>query len=264
MVIGAGVAGLKYAEIAAKRGHRVEVYEKTGLVGGQVLLAEKIPYRVEMGEVYRYMRIQLQELGVPIHYNCCVDEKMVENINPDVVIVATGSTPIVPEFEGIKTTKLAVMDVREAMKDISKIGSSVLVYDDIGFWQGGGVADYCTALGVKVTVVTTGADIATDIESGQAYLLRKRLHKYGAKFVYNHVILEFSENTIVLENTYNHKRMVLKGIDTVLVAGQCKSNNALYKALKRKRSHVYAVGDCVAPRAIEQAIFEAENLARTI
>jgi 2,4-dienoyl-CoA reductase-like NADH-dependent reductase (Old Yellow Enzyme family)/thioredoxin reductase len=264
MVIGAGVAGLKYAEIAAKRGHHVEVYEKTGLAGGQVLLAEKIPYRVELGEVYRYMRIQLQELGVPIHYNCRVDEKTIESVNPDVVVVATGSIPIVPDFEGIKTTKLTVMDVREAMRDVSRIGNSVLVYDDIGFWQGGGVADYCTALGVKVTIVTPGADIATDIESGQAYLLRKRLHKSGAKFVYNHAITGFGENDIALENTYNHKKLVLKGIDTVLIAGQCKSDNALYKALKGKRPHVYAVGDCVAPRAIEQAIFEAETMARTI
>ena len=264
MVIGAGVAGLKYAEIAAKRGHSVEVYEKTNTVGGQVLLAEKIPYRIETSEVYRYLKIQLQEAGVPIHYNYAVDVATVERINPDVVVVATGSTPIIPDYEGLKTTKIAVLDVREAMRDICKIGSHVLVYDDIGFWQGAGVADYCTAVGVKVTIATPGADVAGDIESGQAYLLRKRLHKYGVQFLCNHTLTGFGEDSVVFENAYNHKRKILKGIDTVLIAGQCKSDNEIYKALKGKRPHVYAVGDCVAPRAIEQAIFEAENLARTI
>lgn len=264
MVIGAGVAGLKYAEIAAKRGHNVEVYEKTNSVGGQVLLAEKIPYRIEMGEVYRYMKIQLQEMGVPIYYGCEVDVNKVDSVNPDVVVVATGSTPVIPRYEGLETTKLAVMDIREAMKDTSKVGCNVLLYDDIGFWQGAGVADYCTALGAKMTIVTPGSDIATDIESGQAYLLKKRLHKYGVKFVYNHAILAFGEDSVIFENTYNHKKKVINGIDTVLIAGQCKSDNEIFRALKGRRSHVYAVGDCVAPRAIEQAIFEAEIMARTI
>lgn len=264
MVIGAGVAGLKYAEVAAKRGHNVVIYEKTDSVGGQVLLAEKIPYRVELGEIYRYLKIQLQKMGVPIHYKCEVDVNMVEKINPDVVVVATGSTPIIPEYDGLSTTNLNVMDVREAMRNISKIGYSVLVYDDIGFWQGGGVADYCTTLGVKVTIVTPSADIASDIESGQAYLLKKRLHKYGAKFIYNHAIIGFGQDSVILENTYNHKKKIVKGIDTVLIAGQSKSDNEIYRVLKGKRDHVYAVGDCVAPRAIEQAIFEAEIMARTI
>ncbi len=264
MVVGAGVAGLKYAEIAAKRGHEVEVYEKSDMVGGQVLLAEKIPYRVEMGEVYRYMKIQLQELGVPIHYNCEADAKTVEDFNPDVLVVATGSTPLMPEFAGLDETGISVMDIREAMRNPAALGGHVMVYDDIGFWQGAGVADYCTALGVKVTVVTPSSDVAGDIESGQAYLLRKRLHKYGAKFLYNHAITAFTGDGVVLENVYSHRKKTLRGVDTVLIAGQCKSDNELYKAFKGKRPHVYAVGDCAAPRAVEQAIFEAENMARMI
>ncbi|MEA5004080.1 MAG: FAD-dependent oxidoreductase [Christensenella sp.] len=264
MVVGAGVAGLKVAEIAAKRGHNVQVYEKDGVAGGQVRLAEKLPYRNELEEVYRYLRIQLQELGVAVHYDTEVDEALVEQLSPEVLVVATGSTPLMPEFEGLETAKMAVMDVHEALRNVEKIGNNVLVYDDIGFWQGGGVADYCQALGAQVTVVTPSASVGVDIESGQLYLLNKRLYENGADIIANHAILRFEGADVVLENVYNHEEMRLAGMDTVLIAGQSRSENALYKAFKGKRPEVYSAGDCVAPRAIEQAILEAEVLARRI
>ena len=64
MVIGGGVAGMKFAEIAAKRGHQVTLYEKSNRLGGQINLAERLPYRDEIGEVTRYIKIQLQKLNV--------------------------------------------------------------------------------------------------------------------------------------------------------------------------------------------------------
>ena len=56
----------------------------------------------------------------------------------------------------------------------------------------------------------------------------------------------------------------LEGFDTVIIAGQSRSENQLYKRFRGLRPHVYSVGDCVAPRGVEQAIFEAEVLARKI
>ncbi len=264
MVAGAGVAGLKVAEIAARRGHDVEVYEKDSVAGGQVRLAEKLPYRNELEEVYRYLRIQLQELGVSVHYNTEVDEALVEKTDPDVLVVATGSVPLIPEFKGLETATMTVTDVREALRDVEKIGNHVLVYDDIGFWQGGGVADYCMALNAEVTIVTPSASVGTDIESGQVYLLNKRLYENGANIIANHAIIGFEGGDVILENVYNHKEMRLSGLDTVLIAGQSRSINGLYKAFKGRRAEVYSAGDCTAPRAIEQAILEAEVLARRI
>lgn len=264
MVVGAGVAGLKYAEIAAKRGHHVEVYEKSNKVGGQVLLAEKIPYRSETEEVYRYLRIQLQGLGVPIHFNTEVNADIVEEINPQVLVIATGSSPLIPDYEGLDNTSIEVLDVREGMRNAERIGNRVMVYDDIGFWQGGGVADYCQALGADVTIVTPGDNVGVDLEAGQSYLLNKRLRENGAGVYTQRAIRRFEDQAVIIENVYSHEEERLEGFDTVLIAGQSRSDNELYKAFKGKRNNVFAVGDSVAPRAIEQAIFEAENLARMI
>lgn len=264
MVAGAGPAGLKAAELAAKRGHHVSVYEKSGKVGGQVLLAEKIPYRNEMEEVYRYLKLQLQQMGVEIHYHTEVDRKLVEEKDPQVLIVATGSHPLKPEYTGMDTSAITVMTARDAMEHVDKIGNKVLLFDDIGSWQGGGVADYCTALGAEVTVVCSGASVGSDIESGQAYLLIKRLYENGVDMISNHTIHSFSEDKVIIENTYNHKLQELDGFDTAIIAGQSGSDNQLYKEMKELRSGVYAVGDCVAPRGVEQAFFEAEELVRRI
>ena len=264
MIVGAGVAGLKYAEIAAKRGHKVEVYEKSDKVGGQILLAEKLPYRNEMEEIYRYLKIQLNEMGVPIHFNTEIDSDFIEKKNPNVLIIATGSTPLIPAYEGLETTSLNIMNVKEAMLHPEKIGNNVLLFDDIGNWQGGGVADYCIALGANVTVVCSSANVGVDIESGQAYLLTKRLYENGANIIPSHVISHFNENKVIIKNVYNNAPKELNGLDTVLIAGQSKSDNQLYKQFKGKRPDVYSVGDCVAPRGVEQAIMEAEVMARKI
>ena len=264
MVVGAGVAGLKTAELAARRGHRVEVYEKSAKIGGQILLAEKVPYRNEMEEIYRYLRIQLQQLGVPVHCNVEVDEEMIGKLDPQVLVIATGSVPLAPEYEGLQESSLTVMTAKEAMENVNRIGNRVLLFDDIGSWQGGGVADYCMALGARVTVLCSAASVGVDIESGQAYLLTKRLYENGADIIANHTIRKFDGDKVVIENTYNHACKELEGFDTVIIAGQSRSENQLYKRFRGLRPHVYSVGDCVAPRGVEQAIFEAEVLARKI
>lgn len=264
MVIGAGIAGMKVAELACKRGHDVEVYERADKVGGQVLLAEKLPYKVETAEVYRYLKIQLQEHGVPLHLNTNVDESLIDGINPDILVFATGSVPTLPDIPGLGETTLTVLDPRDAMTNVDKIGNNVLIVDNIGYWQGGGVADYVQTLGAKVTVVTPNTCVGVDIVDSMSFLLTKRLFQAGCEIIVNHSLKEFRGDAVVIENHYNHTTQTLAGLDTVIIADHSRSDNTLYKKYKARRPKVYCVGDCVAPRAIEQAIFDSEIVARKL
>jgi len=264
MVIGGGISGMKAAEIAAARGHQVILYEKSQNVGGQVLLVEKMPYRAETGEVYRYLKYRLQELGVEIRTGVEVDEQLVERENPDAVIVATGSIPIIPEFTNAVNAKCRIIDPRQAMSNLELIGDRVLLLDDIGYYQASGVADYIVALGADITIATTSNFLGVDIEGTNNVLLLKRLYQGGAKIIASHTIKEYTEEGVVLENVYSKETQLIKDIDTVIIAGQSMSDNTLYKKLKTVRKDVYAVGDCVAPRAIEQVIFEGEMVGREI
>ncbi|MBV7294388.1 NADPH-dependent 2,4-dienoyl-CoA reductase [Corynebacterium sp. TAE3-ERU12] len=98
-VIGAGVAGLAFAEAAANRGHTVEIFEASQSIGGQFRLAARIPGKEDYAETLRYFRRRLEVLAVPVHLGTRVD---VDDLGEfDHVVVASGVTPRVPSIAGI-------------------------------------------------------------------------------------------------------------------------------------------------------------------
>lgn len=263
MVIGAGIAGLKTAETAAKRGHEVVVYEKNSQAGGQMLLAEKIPMRAEMGEVCRYLRVQLQELEVPVYYNCPADLETVRREAPDAVVVATGSKPTLPDLG--TSCGIAVLDPRDAMEHPEKIGDKVVVIDEIGYWQAMGVADYVSCLGADVAIVTSRLYAGVDIEETCRENLNRRLYRRGASFYTSCRMERLEGNNIILKNIFNQEELVLREIDTLIVAQESRSENRLYRELKREgRTETYCVGDAAAPGTVLRIIFEAEELGRKL
>ena len=263
MVVGAGIAGLKTAEIAARRGHEVKVYEKTSQAGGQMLLAEKIPMRAEMGEVYRYLRVQLQNMGVPIFYNCRADEEKVRQESPDAVVIATGSRPVLPDLG--KDCGLTLLDPRSAMEHPERIGEKVVVIDRIGYWQALGVADYAACLGASVSVATERLFAGVDIEETCRENLNRRLYRKGAEFYTSCRLKEVISDTVVFESIFNHKEIRLEHVDTLIIAQESRSENQLYRLLKQKGGYeTYCVGDAAAPGTVLRIIFEAEELGRKL
>ncbi len=265
LVIGAGIAGMKTAEIAAKRGHKVKLLEKEKEAGGQMLLAEKIPARSEMGEVYRYLRVQLEHLAVPVIYHCEADMDMVLKENPNIVIVATGSRPTLPDF-GAKAEKLTVLDPREAMRRPEKVGSKAVMIDRIGYWQAMGVADYVAALGVDLSIVTAELYVGVDIEETCRENLNRRLARRGVKSYTSRRLAGIEGQTLSFENIFNKQDILsIDQVDTLIVSQESRSENELYKQLKADgRFEAYSVGDASAPGTVLRIIFEAEELGRRL
>ena len=267
MVIGGGVAGMKFSEIAAARGHSVELYEKTNILGGQVNIAEKLPYRNEITDVTRYIKIQLEKYNVPVFLNTEAEVSLVLKKNPDIVVVATGSYPYIKQIKGDKTTNIKIIDVSTALKNPEMIGNKVVVYDNNSHIKGGGITEFALSLGAEVYLVTPHSQIGLDFDSNTLIHLKRRLYKYDT---YKGVIPEFDikeleNNAVLLSNVYNQEReKKLTDIDTLILADYYIPDNSLYKELKKKRKGIYALGDCVTPRKIEQAIYEAEVLGRKL
>lgn len=264
MIIGGGVAGMKAAEIAAVRGHKVKLYEKSDKLGGQLILAEKLPYRIEVAEVTRYLRLQLERLKVNIEFNKEVNIADVDAENPDIVIVATGSIPHIPNIDGSEGSMINVINVRQVLTNPELIGKRVVVLDKNGHWQGGGICEYVLGLGAETYAVTPEWYVGIDLEPGNNYMLHKRLFENGINIFVNHELHSLDKKDVVIENTFNHKTQTINDVDTLIFAGMSKSDNQLYTRLKKSHPNVYAVGDCVAPRLIEQVIFESEQLCREI
>ena len=101
LVVGGGPAGMEAARTARERGHEVHLYEKSSELGGQTLLACRTPHKQEFFEVTRFYRNEMQRLGVKVHLNTDATIESISRVKPDVVVIASGSVPKVPEIEGL-------------------------------------------------------------------------------------------------------------------------------------------------------------------
>ena len=124
LVAGSGPGGLEAARTAALRGHRVILYEKEGYLGGQVKLASIPPSKAIYEEVVHSRIRALKGLGVDIHCGQAVTADMVREIRPDVLIIATGSEPAIPNIPGINNKR--VISARRALTS-EEVGPCVLV-----------------------------------------------------------------------------------------------------------------------------------------
>lgn len=264
MVIGGGVGGMKAAEVLARRGHQVALYERDGVLGGQVNLAQKLPYRVELDEVTRYLRLQIEQLGVDIHLNTKVTEEMVEQADPDAVIVATGSVPATPCVEGMEGTDITIMSANEALLHPERIGHNVVVYDNNGHWKAAGICEFAQMLGAKVHCVTPFMQLGYDLEAGTCELLYQRVMENGLDLITLHELRGITKNDVIIKSNYDIADTTIKNVDTLILAIPAVSDNALYFALKAQRPEVYSVGDCKVPRLIEQAMNDSEEIGRML
>ena len=265
LVVGGGIAGMKFAEIAAKRNHKVMLYEAEDVLGGQINLAEKLPFRSEISEVARYIRLQLEQLQTEIHTGVTVDEALVEKLNPDIIVIATGSRAYIPEYKKEAESQVKIIDVRQALLNPQLIGKRVVVLDKHGHMQGAGITEFALMLGAEVHYFTPYEKIGVDLDPLTAELLKKRIFGYHDFTYQPYTDLKYvGAQDVVMEHVYSLKQERIQNVDTLIYANHSLSDNSLYQSLKKSGRKVYDIGDCRAPRLIEQVIYESEVLAREI
>lgn len=123
-VVGAGMAGLSAAVVAAERGHDVTLYEAEDSIGGQFLMAAVVPGKHEFAETVRYFGRRLQRLGVRVMLQHRVLRGELDEQFDD-IIVATGVVPRIPDIDGIGHPK--VMTYVQLLRERRPVGSKVAV-----------------------------------------------------------------------------------------------------------------------------------------
>lgn len=101
MVAGGGPAGMEAARVLALRGHKVTLYEKEGELGGQIRAGSVASFKEPLGDLLKYLRTQLSKLNVRVERNIGVDPKLISKVKPDVLVIATGGVPIIPDIPGV-------------------------------------------------------------------------------------------------------------------------------------------------------------------
>ena len=173
VVVGGGPGGMEAARVAALRGHKVILYEKNSRLGGQLNLASKPPGREEIQNIVNYLSTQLNKLGVEVKLGVEADVKLIEDLKPDVVIVASGVVPIIPEVEGIE--KSNVFLAHDVLAEKVKVGDKVVVVGGGGV--GCGVAEFLAQKGKNVTIVEMLEKLARDVGITTRWIVLLRLRQ---------------------------------------------------------------------------------------
>jgi 2,4-dienoyl-CoA reductase-like NADH-dependent reductase (Old Yellow Enzyme family)/thioredoxin reductase len=258
LVIGGGPGGMEAALIASLRGHKVVLYEKNSELGGQVLLAIKPPHKDELRSILEYFPAQLNKLGVRLELGKEANDRVIESEKPDAVILAAGATPLVPEIRGADGDNvMTAWDVLAGRKKPE--GKTVIV--------GGGevgceTAEFVAESGLRVTVAEMLDYVAVDVEPLTRWLLLERLRKLGVSLMTDARTSEITRDGInVLGNRRGNEHVEAH---TVVLALGSKASNQLLEPLRKKVNELYAIGDCVEPRNILEAIREGSEAGRVV
>jgi 2,4-dienoyl-CoA reductase-like NADH-dependent reductase (Old Yellow Enzyme family)/thioredoxin reductase len=257
-VIGGGPGGMKAAEIAARRGHRVTLYEAQGQPGGQFLLAAIPPDKQILRELVTYLWKQMDRVGVKTILNKPFDLNLLDKEKPDAVIVATGAKPVIPEIEGIQKAK--VFNVWEALSKPGPLGQKVLVMGGGGV--GAEVADFLSEKGKKVTLMEMREGIALDLVGHLQHYLNLRLKNKEVQVLTSTRAVRFEEDGVWVEDPQGSRK--LTGFDSTVISMGSVSNAEVAEGVKKRISQVLVIGDAANPREVMEALLEAEEAAMKI
>ena len=257
LVVGAGVAGLKAAITAAQRGHKVVLCEKSDKVGGILKSEQAIPFKYEMYQLGLSFEKQAIEEGVDIRLNTLVTPDYVAAEKPDAVILAVGSTPIVPQLPGIDGDNVVVVNDYYMQKE--KVQDSVVVL-------GGGLAGCECAVhlgmeGKKVHLVEMRDILAADCNIRHKPILMKQVEKYAVSHL-GHTGLRITDEGVICKGP-DGSEVLIPGKTVICAVGQ-RANRADVDALRFSAPFVREVGDCIRPANITKAVYEGYHAALDI
>ncbi|WP_248765851.1 oxidoreductase [Pseudomonas protegens] len=258
LVVGGGPAGMKAAAVAAQRGHRVTLYEASAQLGGQIQLAQLLPRRSEFGGASTNLQREMQLAGVEVVRNTRVDRALIERENPDHVIIATGAQPYWPNFE--RGGDLQVVDAWQVLRDEVQLGRSVVVADWRCDWIGPGIAERLVRAGHQVQLAVNGTHCGESLPLYVRDQMAGELHKLAIPIIPYARLYGCDDSTVYLQHTASGEPMLLENVDSLVLCQGHQSVDDLGQQLKGLVPF-QRIGDCLAPRTVEEAIHEGLKVA---
>jgi NAD(H)-dependent 7beta-hydroxy-3-oxo-delta4-cholenoic acid oxidoreductase len=267
LVAGGGPAGLEAARVAALRGHKVALFEKKGKLGGQINLASVPPFMQEISQLVQYLSRQVEKAGVQVELGKEVTPELIDEFKPDVMIVATGAEPLIPEsLRGIDRDNVVTAWEVLGGHEASLAGNVVIV--------GGGLVgcetadflaqttDNMDAAATHVTILEMQERLALDGNSEARHLLMDRLHEKRVDIMLKSRADEIIDGGVLF--TKDGKEISVQGAEYVILATGAKSVDSLSEAVKDKVAEVYVIGDARNPATALQATADAAEVGRKI
>lgn len=255
VVIGAGVAGVEAARIAAKRGHNVDLYEASGKVGGQMNLAGIPPYKQHLSLMTPYLERQLQLTGVKLHLNRKMTADDILALNPDAVVCATGVVPAVLKIEGAERA----VNAKDVLSGAPTGKNTVVI--------GGGsigceTAEFLAAKGKKVTVIEMQKELASNTGKTAQSILLGHLKGVGVTLLTESRVEKITPGSVVYKDKSGKEGSA--PADTVVLAIGDRPDSSLYDSLKGRVGELYNIGDSNGGGIIPNAVYEGYTVGNKI
>jgi 2,4-dienoyl-CoA reductase (NADPH2) len=268
VVVGGGPAGLEAAWVAAARGHDVTLLERAQELGGRIRLAQRLPGRAEIADFAEWRAAECERRGVDVRLGVDADAATVLALGPDAVVVATGGHATVDAPSKSHGFPLAggdrpwVLDHERAIVDPANLGPRVVVLDAVGDVAAVGVAHLLAERGLDVTLVSPmSTPMLLDAETLQKAL--PRAVRAGVRWRPNTVVASVGDHDVTLVDVLSHKLETLAA-DHLVVRTHGRPNAELYFELRDRYPDVRRVGDAIAVRPADRAIFDGHLAGRSL
>ncbi len=290
VVVGAGPAGLEAARVAGERGHDVMLFEAMPFAGGQIRLAARNPRRRDLLGIVEWRLSELDRLGVDVRYDTVADADVIAELYPDVVVVATGGLPQLPDIEDAAERVVTSWDVIGG--DVRPAGD-VLFYDDNGTHSAMSAAELIARSGARLEIITPERMLGIDVGGMNHVPYAKAFNETDTRITLNQRVFtvrpEAGRLCVEIGSDHSSHRTV-RHVDWVVVDHGTAVNADLYFALKPSSSNLGAVdygalidgrsqqlvrnpsgafqlfriGDAVSSRNIHAATYDALRLLKDV
>lgn len=290
VVVGAGPGGLEAARVAAERGHEVVVLEAAERPGGQVALAVRNPRRRDLVGIVDWRVDELGRLGVRLRCNVMADAADVLEHDPDVVVVATGGLPQLPQT---LTPGRRVVSAWDVLGGDARPSGDVLLYDDAGTHAAMSAAELIARSGARLEIVTPERSLGIEVGGMNLVPYARAFNETDTRVTLNQRVLGVRAADGRLEVELGSDHTDHRGgrtVDWVVGEAGTEVNDEVYtelrkgsrnegavdydalvggrpQALERNPEGTYQlfrIGDAVSSRNIHAAIYDALRLVKDL
>jgi 2,4-dienoyl-CoA reductase-like NADH-dependent reductase (Old Yellow Enzyme family) len=266
LVIGGGPAGMEAATLAARRGHRVELWDASDSLGGALRWCETRGVRADAALLLAYQRAALDRAGVTVRLNTFATPQAILDHGADLVLVATGAEPAGTVFAGGGEG----LSLDAALADPDALPQTVAVQDLVGSFALAGFVEWLADTGRRVVLVAPTGTPGWHVNIYSSYAWRHRLKEKGVQILALHAIEAWDATTgrLLLTDLSTGATVERHDIRAVVAPGHGSPRDALVAgiaalaATRDRAPEVRLIGDAASPRSALEAVFEGHEAGR--